>query len=66
MREASDAEPPYAADAAIRVGLSAREQVQTRWGLLLVIFMRLLAGLWILQGRTTRCSTTSGSARPRR
>ena len=37
-------------DAAIRVGLTAREQVETRWGLILVIFMRLLAALWILQG----------------
>ena len=44
------AEPVYASDAAIRVGLTAREQVQTRWGLILVIFMRLLAALWILQG----------------
>ena len=42
--------PPYEPDAAIRVGLSAREQIETRWGLILVIFMRLLAALWILQG----------------
>ena len=41
---------PYEADPAIRVGLTAREQIETRWGLILVIFMRLLAGLWILQG----------------
>ena len=41
---------PYEPDAAIRVGLSAREQIETRWGLILVIFMRLLAALWILQG----------------
>ncbi len=41
---------PYESDAAIRVGLTAREQIETRWGLILVIFMRLLAVLWILQG----------------
>ena len=41
---------PYEPDAAIRVGMSAREQIETRWGLILVIFMRLLAALWILQG----------------
>ena len=41
---------PYEPDAAIRVGLTAREQIETRWGLILVIFMRLLAALWILQG----------------
>ena len=52
MRDAPDAggEPAFASDAAIRVGLTAREQVQTRWGLVLVIFMRLLAALWIVQG----------------
>lgn len=37
-------------DAAIRVGMSAREQYETRWGLILVIYMRLLAVLWVLQG----------------
>ena len=41
---------PYEADAAIRVGMTAREQIETRWGLILVVFMRLLAGLWIMQG----------------
>ena len=41
---------PYESEAAIRVGISAREQMETRWGLILVIFMRLLASLWILQG----------------
>ncbi len=41
---------PFEPDAAIRVGMSAREQIETRWGLILVIFMRLLAALWILQG----------------
>jgi len=40
----------YESDAAIRIGVTAREQVETRWGLILVIFMRLLAALWILQG----------------
>lgn len=41
---------PYEAEAAIRLGMTAREQIETRWGLILVIFMRLLAGLWLLQG----------------
>ncbi len=41
---------PNESDAAIRVGVSAREQLETRWGLILVVFMRLLAALWILQG----------------
>ena len=41
---------PSERDAAIRVGVSAREQLETRWGLILVVFMRLLAALWILQG----------------
>ena len=41
---------PYESEAAIRVGLSAREQLETRWGLILVVFMRLLAALWIFQG----------------
>lgn len=41
---------PYESDAAIRVGLTAREQFETRWGLILVIYMRILAALWILQG----------------
>ena len=40
----------YEGEAAIRVGISAREQLETRWGLILVVFMRLLASLWILQG----------------
>ena len=46
----SDDATPYLGEAPIRVGLSAREQVETRWGLILVIFMRLLAVLWIGQG----------------
>lgn len=37
-------------DSAIRVGITQRERAETRWGLILVIFMRLLAGLWVLQG----------------
>ena len=41
---------PYESEPAIRVGASAREQLETRWGLILVIFMRLLAALWIAQG----------------
>lgn len=45
-----DEASPYLGEAPIRVGLSAREQVETRWGLILVIFMRLLAVLWIAQG----------------
>ena len=40
----------YESQAAIRVGVSAREQLQTRWGLILVVFMRLLAALWIVEG----------------
>ena len=41
---------PYGGEAAIRVGLSSREQAESRWGLVLVVFMRLLAALWIVQG----------------
>ncbi len=41
---------PFSSDAAIRIGLTAREQAETRWGLILVIYMRLLAALWIIQG----------------
>ena len=40
----------YEAEAAIRVGVTSREQAETRWGMILVVFMRLLAALWILQG----------------
>ena len=40
----------YESDAAIRLGVPGREQGETRWGLILVVFMRLLAALWILQG----------------
>lgn len=40
----------FESEAAIKLGMTAREQVETRWGLILVIFMRLLAALWILQG----------------
>ena len=47
--DARDASP-YESEAAIRVGLSAREQLETRWGLILVVFMRLLAALWIAEG----------------
>ena len=36
---------PYDSDAAIRVGVTAREQIETRWGLILVIFMRFARGL---------------------
>lgn len=53
LRNTLSAQPnpkPHESDAAIRVGLSAREQIETRWGLMLVVFMRLLAALWILQG----------------
>jgi fatty acid desaturase len=35
---------------AIRLGVTAREADETRWGLILVVFMRFLAGLWITQG----------------
>ena len=37
-------------EAAIRLGVTPREANETRWGLILVIFMRFLAGLWIIQG----------------
>ena len=51
MSPATGREPVvYESDAAIRVGVTSREQAETRWGLILVIFMRLLAALWILQG----------------
>ena len=40
----------YEPEAAIRLGVSSREATETRWGLVLVVFMRLLAGLWIVQG----------------
>ncbi len=40
----------YQPEAAIRLGVSLREARESRWGLVLVIFMRLLAGLWIAQG----------------
>ncbi len=46
-RVAADA---YQPEPAIRLGVSAREAMETRWGLILVVFMRLLAGLWIVQG----------------
>lgn len=36
--------------AAIRIGEKARDPRATRWGMLLVLFMRVVAGLWILQG----------------
>lgn len=41
---------PSGSDSAIRIGQTAREQFQTRWGLILVVYMRLLAAFWILQG----------------
>ncbi len=51
MNAAPSREPiVYEAEPAIRVGQTTREQVETRWGLILVVFMRLLAALWILQG----------------
>lgn len=51
MSPAAGREPiVYESEAAIRVGATAREQIETRWGLILVVFMRLLATLWILQG----------------
>ena len=42
----------YEPDAAIRLGVSPREATETRWGLVLVVFMRVLACLWIVQGLT--------------
>ncbi|MHB8885711.1 MAG: DUF6163 family protein [Methylovirgula sp.] len=42
----------FARDAAIRLGEAPREAGArpTRWGLILVVFMRLMAGLWLCQG----------------
>ncbi len=37
-------------DDAIRIGERADPADATRWGMLLVIFMRLIAALWIVQG----------------
>jgi len=37
--------------AAIRIGEMPRgEKHETRWGLMLIIFMRVVAGLWVLMG----------------
>ena len=36
--------------AAIRLGERTLDPNATRWGMLLVLFMRVVAGLWILQG----------------
>lgn len=36
--------------AAIRLGEKARDPNETRWGFLLVLFMRTVAGLWTVQG----------------
>ena len=41
---------PQDAGAAIRIGQTPAEQHATPWGLVLVVFMRLLAALWIAQG----------------
>jgi hypothetical protein len=46
-RDASAAEP----GAAIKLGaMPTAAAAQMQWGLILVIFMRVLAGLWIFQG----------------
>jgi len=46
-REESAVEP----GAAIKLGAKpAAAETQVQWGLILVIFMRVLAGLWIFQG----------------
>jgi len=39
-------------NAAIRLGDAARDKgaEPTRWGLILVVFMRMMAGLWLCQG----------------
>ena len=37
-------------DGAIRIGDKPRTADPTRWGMLLVIFMRLIAALWMVQG----------------
>jgi hypothetical protein len=42
---------PDSAKEAIRIGDRARDwREQTRWGFLLVIFMRIVAALWLFQG----------------
>jgi hypothetical protein len=42
----------FMADSAIRLGEPAHNNMgrTTRWGLILVVFMRLMAGLWLCQG----------------
>jgi Family of unknown function (DUF6163) len=51
VRYSGEASPPLERGAAIRVGESqASQREQTRWGTILVIFMRMIAALWICQG----------------
>ena len=38
--------------AAIRLGDKAADAGETRWGMLLVLFMRIVAAMWIMQGLT--------------
>jgi hypothetical protein len=45
-RDENAAEP----GAAIKLGAKPAAAAQVQWGLILVIFMRVLAGLWIFQG----------------
>ena len=40
----------YEPEPAIRLGVTPREASETRWGLVLVVFMRVLATLWVVQG----------------
>lgn len=47
----NESKPVGAGDLAIRLGDTGPEGIRpTRWGLILVIFMRLMAALWLAQG----------------
>ncbi len=52
LRRTQAKEMVITSDAAIRLGEAPRRSgaQPTRWGLILVVFMRLMAGLWLGQG----------------
>ena len=52
LRRSDGREKSLVRDAAIRLGEAPRDHgvPPTRWGLILVVFMRLMAGLWLCQG----------------